>query len=174
MKIESIISAIKHRQPQPGPASHYHVNNGSERANEETDIHYSHQNSDLGISFIVKRVPQDSLQVMDPRLVRIAPGFSNERHRHAHESIFIVLSGQGEILVGQEIVPLTKGDVVCVARWVIHQSRNTSEQDDLVILAITDFGLTSGVLGNYDARTRLKSSGADAFSTTDRSAAQLS
>ena len=30
-----------------------------------------------------------------------------------------------------------------------------------MILAITDFGLTSAVLGNYDKRTRLAEQGAD-------------
>jgi hypothetical protein len=37
-----------------------------------------------------------------------------------------------------------------------------------MLLAITDFGLTSAVLGNYDAKTRLKAGGVDAFAAEDR------
>lgn len=100
---------------------------------------------------------------MDPRLVVIAPGSCNEKHRHAHESIFVVLSGSGEIQIGHQTTPLSQGEVAYVPRWVVHQSRNRSATEPLTLLAITDFGLTSAVLGDYDSRTRLKSGGADAF-----------
>jgi mannose-6-phosphate isomerase-like protein (cupin superfamily) len=53
-------------------------------------------------------------------------------------------------------VPLTVGDVTCVPRWVVHQTHNTSSDHDLLLLAITDFGLTSAVLGDDDQSMRLK------------------
>ncbi len=100
---------------------------------------------------------------MEPRLIRIAPGSSNEKHRHAHEAMFVVLSGQGEIQIGNSCTTLGPGGTACVPRWVVHQCRNRSASHELVLLAITDFALTSAVLGDYDARTRLKNGGADAF-----------
>ncbi|CAK6691783.1 iron-containing redox enzyme family protein [Synechococcus sp. CBW1107] len=100
---------------------------------------------------------------MDLRLVGIAPGSTNEKHRHAHEAIFVVLSGQGEIQIGNSFITLEPGGTACVPRWVVHQCRNRSASHELVLLAITDFALTSAVLGDYDARTRLKNGGADAF-----------
>jgi len=48
-----------------------------------------------------------------------------------------------------------------VPRQVFHQTRNTSADKELVILAITDFGFTSAVLGDYDKRTRLAEGGSD-------------
>jgi quercetin dioxygenase-like cupin family protein len=120
-------------------------------------------NPSLAIDFQVQRLPLAGLQVLDPRLVRIAPGCRNESHRHAHESIFVVLAGEGELRIGAETVPLKAGDVACVPRWLVHQSRNSSSSKELQLLAITDFGLTSGVLGDYDQRTRLKGGGADAL-----------
>jgi mannose-6-phosphate isomerase-like protein (cupin superfamily)/pyrroloquinoline quinone (PQQ) biosynthesis protein C len=124
---------------------------------------YHHHNPSLAIDFQVQRLPLAGLQVLDPRLVRIAPGCRNESHRHAHESIFVVLAGEGELRIGAETVPLKAGDVACVPRWLVHQSRNSSSSEELQLLAITDFGLTSGVLGDYDQRTRLKGGGADAL-----------
>jgi quercetin dioxygenase-like cupin family protein len=117
---------------------------------------YQNVNTALGINFRVQRLPLVGLQVMDPRLVRIAPGATNESHRHAHESLFVVLGGQGELRLGSERVPLTVGDVTCVPRWVVHQTHNTSSEHDLLLLAITDFGLTSAVLGHDDQSMRLK------------------
>ena len=92
---------------------------------------------------------------MDPRVVRISPGRNNEQHKHAHESLFVILQGRGEVLVGEQWNPVRKGDVAFVPRWIVHQTKNTSATEELVVLAITDFGFTSAVLGDYDRRTRL-------------------
>ena len=53
------------------------------------------------------------------------------------------------------------GDLAFVPRWEVHQTRNTGATE-LVILAITDFGLTSAILGNYDRTTRLAHNGNNA------------
>jgi mannose-6-phosphate isomerase-like protein (cupin superfamily) len=126
-------------------------------------FHYSNKDERLGIDFQVTNLPFAGLQVMDPRLVTIAPGACNEKHRHAHESIFVLLSGQGKIVINKQAIALETGSVAYVPRWVVHQSRNTSTETPLLLLAITDFGLTSAVLGDYDAKTRLKSGGVDAY-----------
>jgi quercetin dioxygenase-like cupin family protein/pyrroloquinoline quinone (PQQ) biosynthesis protein C len=157
--LDSILSAISApRLNSPGTAAcTWHPSSGV------NDIHYAHTDPRLAISFQVEKIPSQALQVMDPRLVRIAPGSTNEKHRHAHEAIFIVLSGQGEIQIGNSFITLEPGGTACVPRWVVHQCRNRSASHELVLLAITDFSLTSAVLGDYDARTRLKNGGADAF-----------
>lgn len=133
---------------------------------------YRNRNSNLSIDFCVHRLPLAGLQVMDPRLVRIAPGARNECHRHAHESIFVVLSGQAELRLGEETRSLKTGDVACVPRWVVHQSFNPSAHEELYLLAITDFGLTSAVLGDYDRSTRLSAGGTDAFEVIGSSTLQ--
>jgi len=125
--------------------------------------HYSNKNERLGIDFQVSKLPFSGLHVMDPRLVTIAAGASNEKHRHAHESIFVLLSGQGEIVINKHVITLNEYSVAYVPRWVVHQTRNTSTEIPLLLLAITDFGLTSSVLGDYDSNTRLKSGGADVY-----------
>jgi uncharacterized cupin superfamily protein/pyrroloquinoline quinone (PQQ) biosynthesis protein C len=129
---------------------------------------YHHHNPSLAIDFQVQRLPLAGLQALDPRLVHIAPGARNESHRHAHESIFVVLAGEGELRIGAQTLPLKAGDVACVPRWLVHQSRNSSASEELRLLAITDFGLTSVVLGDYDQRTRLKGGGADALVSAEQ------
>jgi mannose-6-phosphate isomerase-like protein (cupin superfamily) len=123
---------------------------------------YANTNERLNISFTVDRLAFPEIQAMDPRVLRIPAGRNNELHRHAHESLFVVLAGEGEVRVGDRWSPVRTGDVAFVPRWIFHQTRNTSADTELVILAITDFGLTSAVLGDYDTRTRLSGAGADA------------
>lgn len=122
---------------------------------------YMNRNERLNIDFRVERLGFPDIQVMDPRVLRIAPGRNNELHKHAHESIFVVLEGEGSVRIGDAWVSVKKGSVAFVPRWIFHQSRNTSTTNELVILAITDFGFTSALLGDYDQRTRLAQDGAD-------------
>jgi len=123
---------------------------------------YVNRNERLNIDFKVERLSFPHLQTMDPRVLHIAPGKNNELHRHAHESLFVVLRGEGEVRVGEQWSPLRAGSVAFVPRWIFHQTRNTSPHEELVLLAVTDFGFTSALLGDYDKRTRLASGGADA------------
>lgn len=145
--------------PPSPPALGY----ASTPAQWEDNVHYENVNSRLGIHFQVSKLPCEQLQVMDARLLRIAPGATNEKHRHAHESIFVVLQGFGVLWVdGQEIL-LSQGDLAYVPRWAVHQTRNGSHEMELRMLAITDFGLTSALIGDYDQKTRLKTGGQQAF-----------
>lgn len=121
-------------------------------------VRYANEQPDRGIAFSVEDNPFEALSALDPRVVRIAPGACNEKHRHAHESLFVVLSGSAELEIGNQRQALEQGEVACVPRWVVHQTHNRSAVDPLVLLAITDFGLTSAALGNYDKQTRLNKS----------------
>ena len=123
---------------------------------------YGNKNDRLKIDFSVERASFPEAQTMDPRIMRIAPLSYNERHKHAHESLFFVIEGEGEVLVGESWNPLSPGSLAFVPRWIMHQTHNTHPEMDLRILAITDFGFTSAVLGNYDKRTRMALGGADA------------
>ena len=125
---------------------------------------YRNRNERLNIDFTVERLGFAEQQTMDPRIVRIGPRRNNELHKHAHESLFVILEGEGEVKIGDEWRPVRTGDFAFVPRWIFHQTRNTSTTSDLVLLAVTDFGFTSAVLGNYDKRTRLSEGGDQAGS----------
>ncbi len=127
------------------------------------NLHYTNDVPESGIAFSVEKTPLAGLQVLDPRVVRIAPGACNEKHRHAHESLFVVLQGEAKIFIDNTTHAVQKGEIACVPRWAIHQTCNPSPLQPLVLLAITDFGLTSAVLGDYDSHTRLKIHGRDAL-----------
>ena len=157
-EVETIIHNIEARLPlaEGRPTSEFHAD--ALAGNSEI---YRNRNKRLSIDFSVDVLKFAGTQVFDPRVVRIAPGANNELHRHAHESLFYVISGKAEVRIGDEALELEPGGVAFVPRWAFHQSRNLSQSEELVILAITDFGLTKAVLGDYDKRTRLAVNGVD-------------
>jgi quercetin dioxygenase-like cupin family protein/pyrroloquinoline quinone (PQQ) biosynthesis protein C len=94
----------------------------------------------LNVEFQVERFPMPS-EVLDPRMMRIAPGKFNEKHRHAHETFLYVLEGSGKVLIDAETIDVSAGDAVLVPRWSLHQTQNHG-RSTMVILAVTDFNLT--------------------------------
>jgi len=116
-----------------------------------------YQNADarLGIDFSVERVPFKT-DVFDTRVLRVAARQSTEKHKHPHESLLYVVSGQGRVQVDQASIEVEPGDLVFVPRWAMHQSHSTGD-GGLTILALTDFGLTEkAYVGNHLKTTRLK------------------
>jgi quercetin dioxygenase-like cupin family protein len=88
--------------------------------------------------------------------VRIPAGKANERHKHAHETIFYFLAGTGRVMVDDRWITVQPGDSVFVPRWSVHQSQNQGD-GEMVILAITDFYLTGKALvGDYESTARMK------------------
>jgi len=162
--VEALVRCAAARQPlgTEDPPTDFKRDNGQNGV-----PHYRNENARLAIDFTVERLAFPHLQTMDPRLVRVAPGKHNEYHRHAHESIFVVLEGEGEVFIGAHWMTVKRGDIAFVPRWIFHQTRNTSATEELVVLAVTDFGFTSAVLGDYDHRTRLSQRGDDVSAGVD-------
>jgi quercetin dioxygenase-like cupin family protein len=162
--LQALVACAASRQPLGGdlPAASW-----TKPALAPGEAVYRNQNERLNIDFQVERLAFPHAQTLDPRIVRIAPGKNNEFHKHAHESLFVILAGEGEVRVGDHWQPVRAGDVAFVPRWIFHQTRNTSAHDTLAVLAITDFGFTSAVLGGYDQRTRLSQGGADVHTGAD-------
>ena len=128
---------------------HYH-------ANQLGEFLYRNEVSSgkQAIDFTVERFVLPS-EVLDSRLVSIAPNKTNERHRHAHEAMFFVKEGKGVVEIDKEYFKVSAGDIVFIPRWAAHQVINTNDSP-LVILAITDFGLTSqAFVGDYLKTARI-------------------
>lgn len=113
---------------------------------------HSRQDIDNNIKYFVNRFDLNS-EVLDPRLLRIPVGCQNDKHRHAHETLFYIIQGQSEITIDQSTLQAKAGDLVLVPRWSMHQSVNIGKEE-LVTLAVTDFYLTKAVyIGDDENRT---------------------
>ena len=116
---------------------------------------YENKMEGQNIDFYVQKLPFP-LEVLDPRIVRIPPGKTNELHRHAHETVFVYLRGTGHAKVDDVKIPVKPGDFVFIPRWCRHQSVNEGP-DEMVFLAVADFGLTGkSFFGNYLKTARMK------------------
>lgn len=116
---------------------------------------YANADPALALDFSVERVPF-ATEVFDTRILRVAKGKHNEAHKHPHESVFHVISGRGKVHVNRATVDVAPGDIVFVPRWATHYSE-AAMGEDLVILALTDFGLTErAYVGDHLATTRQK------------------
>jgi quercetin dioxygenase-like cupin family protein/pyrroloquinoline quinone (PQQ) biosynthesis protein C len=152
-RLHSLLSGIQDKKPLAGLERGFQ--DFAFPAGKRGRLLYANLIERLNVEFTVERLPFPA-EVIDARLVYIPPGRCNERHKHAHESVFYVLDGTGRVLVGQEHIPVAPGDMVFVPRWVLHQTENLGE-DELRLLAITDYGLTGrAFVGDYDRTARLK------------------
>jgi pyrroloquinoline quinone (PQQ) biosynthesis protein C/quercetin dioxygenase-like cupin family protein len=151
-RVQTILERIQDRTSLVGEPSAPHSMTA-----ESGEALYANEIERLNVKFSVTRLPC-AAEVLDPRVVRIAPGKFNEKHKHAHETLFYVIEGRGRVLVDEVPVAVKAGDCVFVPRWALHQSQNEGE-GELVLLAVTDFGLTGkAFMGNYDKTARLRSS----------------
>jgi pyrroloquinoline quinone (PQQ) biosynthesis protein C/mannose-6-phosphate isomerase-like protein (cupin superfamily) len=112
---------------------------------------YENVDPSSDIAFHVRRIdfPAD---VFDARTVEIPAQKSNELHRHAHETLLVVLDGHGEVVVGNTRVAGERGDVIYIPRWTMHQTRNTGVTP-LRLLAVTDYNLTRRLFRDGTAST---------------------
>ncbi|HEU5323137.1 MAG TPA: iron-containing redox enzyme family protein, partial [Methylomirabilota bacterium] len=92
------------------------------------------------VEFAVQRLGLGP-DVLDPRVVRIPARRQNELHRHAHETLLLVLGGQGVVEIDGVAIPVQRDDVVHVPRWAAHRTRNAGAEE-LCLFAVTDYGLT--------------------------------
>jgi mannose-6-phosphate isomerase-like protein (cupin superfamily) len=66
----------------------------------------------------------------------IRPGTSSLAHSHDEQETFIILSGSGEMKVGEEVRPVGKGDVIYLPPFSMHSLTNTSADETLELLCI--------------------------------------
>lgn len=60
---------------------------------------------------------------------RIKPGLEiHPPHRHAEEEFLMVIEGEGEWTVGEEVFAAKKGDMLYAAAWDSHGIKNTGDE----------------------------------------------
>ncbi len=84
--------------------------------------------------------------------VDVAPGGAQKPHRHEPEQVYVIVRGQGRMVVDDAERDIGEGDLVFVPPNALHGIRNTGEQTLTYVSASTP---TFGITALYDAmRTR--------------------
>lgn len=60
------------------------------------------------------------------RYYQLSPGSHSRKEQHLHDHGMLVLQGKGEILLGEQIHPISRGDIIYIAPDLLHQVNNTS------------------------------------------------
>lgn len=110
-----------------------------------------------GIDYTEERVSFPG-EVLEARLLRVAPGHGSDARQHAHETLLAVLSGMGRVRVNATEVEVRPGQLVFVPRWAWQQAHNTGETE-LKLLVVTDQGLAARAHVSESLTARLTRAG---------------
>jgi quercetin dioxygenase-like cupin family protein len=90
-----------------------------------------------GAKNIYKQVPlsrQDGIPTFSFRVFTIEPGGHTPFHRHAFEHMNYVISGEGILVADDEGREIREGDFALVLPGEKHQYKNSSKNQNLVII----------------------------------------
>jgi gentisate 1,2-dioxygenase len=97
------------------------------------------------------RHPQTGGPVM-PTMACLAqllrPGEHTRAHRHTGSAVYYVVQGQGATIIDGQRFNWTKGDIVALPPWALHEHLNSSANADAVLFSIQDLPVLSA-LGLY-------------------------
>jgi mannose-6-phosphate isomerase-like protein (cupin superfamily) len=73
--------------------------------------------------------------------IGLAPGMVVPRHTHSREDeVYFVLTGELEVIVGDEIFVLKPGDTLMAPRGIPHQLRNSGDVENQYLLVFSPAG----------------------------------
>ena len=97
------------------------------------------------------RHPQTGGPVM-PTMACLAqllrPGEHTQAHRHTGSAVYYVVQGQGATIIDGQRFNWTKGDIVALPPWALHEHLNASANADAVLFSIQDLPVLNA-LGLY-------------------------
>jgi quercetin dioxygenase-like cupin family protein len=67
--------------------------------------------------------PEDGATEVELRYFELPPGGASALERHPHEHAVLILHGEADVLLGDEVHPAGPGDAVFVAGGELHQLR---------------------------------------------------
>ena len=69
---------------------------------------------------------------------RVPPGVTTALHKHpVTEELYYILSGQGDMTVGDSIQEVKTGDIICITPGSPHQIKNTGRCDLIFLCCCT-------------------------------------
>lgn len=75
--------------------------------------------------------------------VTINPGGSVPIHSHEQEEVYLILSGQGDFLLDEQVVPIGSGDYVYIKPYSTHRLRNTSDFEMKMLFCYAPKGIVT-------------------------------
>jgi gentisate 1,2-dioxygenase len=99
----------------------------------------------------IGELPGIATKTLNFYLQEIPPHAASDMHRHAHESIHLVLEGSGHSEIGERRCVWTKGDLVHTPQWCWHRHYNNT--DHPVTMLIIENSRLLAALGLYERQS---------------------
>ena len=68
----------------------------------------------------------------------LRPGESTKAHRHTGRAVYHVVRGEGATVIDGTRFIWSKGDIIALPPWAVHEHANTSSSQDAVLFSIQD------------------------------------
>lgn len=78
----------------------------------------------------------------------LRPGEHTKAHRHTGSAVYYIVQGQGATIIDGQRFNWSKGDIVTLPPWALHEHRNSSTNADAVLFSIQDLPVLNA-LGLY-------------------------
>jgi len=118
------------------------------------------------------RHPQTGGPVM-PTMACLAqllrPGEHTKAHRHTGSAVYYVVQGQGATIIDGQRFNWTKGDIVALPPWTLHEHLNASANTDAVLFSIQDLPVLNA-LGLYYEEESSENGGKQKVTSTFKAA----
>ena len=78
------------------------------------------------------------MPTMGCRVQLLRPKERTKAHRHTGSAVYHVVRGQGETVIDGQKFAWSKGDIIALPPWSLHEHANSSTKDDAVLFSIQD------------------------------------
>jgi gentisate 1,2-dioxygenase len=78
------------------------------------------------------------LPTMSCQIQMLRPGEHTRAHRHTGSAVYYVVNGSGMTIIDGQRFDWTKGDILALPPWALHEHANASEREDAVLFSIQD------------------------------------
>jgi gentisate 1,2-dioxygenase len=68
----------------------------------------------------------------------LRPGEKTKAHRHTGSAVYHVFKGQGSTVINGQQFNWSKGDIVALPPWAVHEHANGSQSEDAILFSIQD------------------------------------
>jgi gentisate 1,2-dioxygenase len=68
----------------------------------------------------------------------LRPGESTKAHRHTGSAVYHVVQGEGATIIDGRRFVWSKGDIIALPPWAVHEHANSSSSQDAVLFSIQD------------------------------------
>jgi gentisate 1,2-dioxygenase len=143
-----------------------------ERTREALEALREHEGSPFDGIALEYRHPQTGGPVMPTMACctqMLRPGEHTKAHRHTGSAVYHVVKGEGFTVIDGQRFAWSKGDIVALPPWALHEHANTSSTEEAVLFSIQDRPVLEA-LGLYHEEALTENNGQQEIKSTFQAA----